>query len=71
VLYVPQARLPNNIPTATGRDPWGSLLRNTAQQQPAANLEYLAFGAGNITQDPRYLAANLPPYNDFQPDSAH
>lgn len=48
------------IPTASGRDPWGSLLRD-GPPPPQVDAAFLAFGQGLLTDDPRYGPANLPP----------
>lgn len=54
---------PPPVPSATGRDPWATLLR-TPPAPPPLDVQQIAFGNGNLTQDPRYASANLPPYND-------
>ena len=52
--------LTSGLPTATGRDPWANLRDNPPR--PPVSAERLAFGTGNITRDPAYTKANLPPY---------
>jgi len=53
--------LPKPLPPAFGQDPWGNQLYS-APPPPAVDVNYLAFGGGLLTQDPRYLPANLPPF---------
>jgi hypothetical protein len=59
----PLAPIKNTLPSASGRDPWFTLLQ-AEPTRPAADPNFLAFGTGNLTQDPRYRSANLPPYNE-------
>lgn len=56
-----QRTLPSPTRTATGRHPYQNVL-NTPPAPPAVDVGALAFGSNAILDDPRYLAANLPPY---------
>lgn len=57
----PPPPLPKPLPPAFGFDPYESALFSKPAPPPV-NVDYLAFGSGLVTQDPRYRPANLPPF---------
>ncbi len=64
--YVQPKRGVSRLPSALhmNLDPWSNALKSKpAAAVSRADSQYLAFGSGGLTQDPRYRSANLPPYN--------